>query len=119
MKSSKAIIGFIILFLFSCNQNYVKSIYPIPSKKLFKKQLYYKDKYGYIGALADTTIKDGELCRIYRGGILNKIGMIDDKKPVGYWFKFKDSLELEYIFKYDVNKIDSFYHPFSIVHQSW
>lgn len=119
MKSSHVIVGFIFLFLFSCSQRYVNSIYPIPSKKLFKKQLYYKNKYGYIGSLADTTIKDQELCRIYKGGVLNRIGKIDKNKPVSYWFVFKDSLELEYIFKYNANKIDSFYHPFSIVHQSW
>jgi hypothetical protein len=119
MKSSKFIIAYLIFFLFSCNQNYVKSIYPIPSKKLFKKQLYYEVKYGYISTLADTTIKDAELCRVYRRGALNKIGKVDDGNPVGYWFIFKDSLELEYILRYDINKIDSFYHPFSIVNQSW
>ena len=119
MKKSKVILGFLILLLFSCNQNYVKSIYPIPSKQLYKKALYYKDKYGYIGTMSDTTIKVGELYRIYIGGVLSKIGKVDDKKPVGYWFSFKDSLELECIFRYSTDKIDSFYHPFSIVHQRW
>jgi hypothetical protein len=69
--------------------------------------------------MSDTTIKDGELYRVYREGVLNKIGMVDDNKPVGYWFIFKDSLELEYIFRYSPYKIDSFYHPFSIVHHRW
>jgi len=69
--------------------------------------------------VADTTIKDGELCIIYKSGVLNKIGKMDDNKPIGYWFVFKDSLELEYIFKYSAYKIDSFYHPFSLVNHRW
>ncbi len=44
---------------------------------------------------------------------------MDDNKPIGYWFVFKDSLELEYIFKYSAYKIDSFYHPFSLVNHRW
>ncbi len=119
MKSLKIILPFVIFYLFSCNQHYVNSIYPIPSKKLFKQQEYYKNKYGYIGTLSDTIIKDEQLIRTYKGGILNKIGKIDADKPVGHWFIFKDSLNLEYIFRYDINKIDSFYHPFAIVNQSW
>jgi hypothetical protein len=119
MKSFGIIISFIIFSILSCTQSYVKSIYPIPSKKLSKKKSYYTDKYGYISMLADTTFNDGQLCRIFRRGILQKIGPLHDKNPVGYWFIFKDSLELEYIIKHDTNKTDSFYHPFSIVHQRW
>lgn len=119
MKSLKFVVGLAIFFLFGCNRHYVNSTYPIPSKQLFKKQLHYKNKYGYIDTFGDTTINDGELCKIYKRGVLNKIGKIDIDKPIGYWFVFKDSLELEYIVRYSANKIDSFYHPFSIVQQRW
>jgi hypothetical protein len=109
----------ILIITFRCNQNYVKSIYPIPSKKLSKKEVYYKSTYGRIETLNDTTIIDDKLCRIYSGGLLKKIGKVDDNKPVGYWFIFKDSSRLEYILKYNSDKIDSFYHPFAIVQQKW
>jgi hypothetical protein len=119
MKNFEVIMGFVVLFLFSCNQNYVKSSYPIPSKQLFKKQLYYKEKYGYINQLSDTVIENDNIRRIYKNGILQQIGKVSNDKPMGYWFFFKGSLELEYIYKYQADKIDTFYHPFSIVHQRW
>jgi hypothetical protein len=105
--------------MFGCNNNYVKSIYPVPSKKLFKKLFYYQNKYGYIGTLRDTIIIEKKLCRIYSGGILKEIGGLNTQNRMGYWFIFKDSLNTEYILNYDTDKSDSFYHPFAIVQQKW
>jgi hypothetical protein len=108
-----------IISLLSCRQSFVNSIYPIPSKQLFKKQLYYEKKYGYISSQSDTVFIDGELCKFYKKGVLSKIGKVIQNKQVGYWYIFRDSLQLEFILKFNSNTIDSFYHPFSIVNKSW
>lgn len=119
MNNTRTLFLFAILSLCSCNRYYLNSIYSIPSKQLYKKQQCYTRRYGYINSLTDTTVDKRGLRRIYKEGILQSIGRTKNEVPIGYWFIFKDSMDLEYILKYDLNKIDSFYHPFAIVNQKW
>ena len=109
----------VVLAILGCNQNYIKSIYPIPSRKLFKRENYYINSYGSINTAKDTIIIRKKLYRAYSNGRLKKIGKLDDGKPVAYWYFFNDSLNLEYILNYRPNSVDSFNHPFSIIQKSW
>ncbi|MFT3680815.1 MAG: hypothetical protein QM791_11120 [Ferruginibacter sp.] len=111
------ILLFFLVAAGGCNHT-VKSIYA--NEKLARKETCYKNTYGRINSLQDTTIIDNNrLSRTYAAGLLKKIGKLDDNGPVGYWFTFEDSLELEYIINYNAGKADSFFHPFALINHRW
>ncbi|MGC4099979.1 hypothetical protein [Ferruginibacter sp.] len=120
--NKKYLIFFLLVcavFFNACNRYYVSSMYPIPAKKLYKRSVKYKERYGKITYAADTILIKRNFCRIYKKGQLVSAGKLNNGRPTSYWITFDDALELEYIISYKEFKTDSFFHPFAIINQNW
>ena len=109
------------LIAYSCQRQYgmIHRFDNIPNKRLDKESYKYSREYGHIKDTNINIVKKGNLERHYKLGNLIEIGNVKNDKRTGYWFIYKDNLDLQAIIRYSSMRVDTFDTPFSIVDESW